>query len=69
MNIKEKVGARLKSLREQKKLSQEHFAQLCGLDRTYISSVESGKRNISLVNIEKICTTLNISISEFFKVI
>lgn len=64
--IKEKVGKRIKFLRHSLGLSQEEFAFKCGLDRTYITSLERGKRNISLENLEKIATALNVSLSEFF---
>jgi transcriptional regulator with XRE-family HTH domain len=67
MNIKEKVGLRLKELRLNVNLSQEKFAALCDLDRTYIASIEAGKRNVSIINIEIICKALKISIAEFFK--
>lgn len=66
MNIKEKTGKRLRELRTAKGLSQEKFSFECGLDRTYITSIEQGKRNISIANIEKIAKACNISVSEFF---
>jgi transcriptional regulator with XRE-family HTH domain len=49
-----KVGNRIRKLRKQKNLSQEKLAYKSELDRTYIASVEAGKRNISIVNLEKI---------------
>ena len=49
-----------------KEISQEEFAEMCGLHRTYISDIELGKRNVSLENIEKIANALNISISQLF---
>ena len=64
--IKEKVGERIKELRKKQNLSQEDFAFKCGLDRTYITSLERGKRNISLENLEKIAKALNMTLSEFF---
>lgn len=67
VNIKEKVGIRLRELRKQKGLSQEKFAFECELDRTYIASIEQGKRNVSIANIEKIAKALNLSTYEFFK--
>ena len=51
--IKEKVGQRIKELRTKQGLSQEEFAFKCDLDRTYITSLEIGKRNITLENLEK----------------
>ncbi len=64
--IKEKVGQRIKELRTKQGLSQEEFAFRCELDRTYITSLERGKRNISLTNLEKIANAFNITLSEFF---
>ena len=66
---KEKFGKAVKFLRNRKQISQEKFALEIGMDRTYLSSVESGKRNISLENIEKISKGLGLSISELFKYI
>jgi transcriptional regulator with XRE-family HTH domain len=48
-------------------LSQEEFAARCGLDRTYISGIERGRRNPSLRNIRKIAIELSVSLSELFK--
>lgn len=66
MEIKEKIGRRLRELRMAKGLSQEKFSFVCELDRTYIASIEQGRRNISIVNIEKIAKAFDMSISEFF---
>ena len=66
MKIEEKFGARVKEIRLKKGFSQEALANEAGIDRTYMTSVENGKRNISIQNIEKIITALNVSFSEFF---
>lgn len=66
MEIKIKIGLRIKELRKDKGVSQESLALLAELDRTYINSVENGKRNISIVNIEKIANALEISLEAFF---
>lgn len=66
MAIKDEVGNRIKELRSSRGISQETLAHEAGLDRTYITSVERGKRNISIVNLEKIAIALNISLSDFF---
>lgn len=67
MEITEKLGNRIRLLRTKTGLSQEKFALSINMDRTYFSSVESGKRNISIKNIEKIANGLNISLSTLFK--
>lgn len=64
--IKEALGIRIRELRNKSGLSQEQFALLIDMDRTYLASVESGKRNISLENIKKIADGFNISLSELF---
>ena len=64
--ILKKLGKRIKQLRKNADISQEKLAELAGLDRTYINSVENGKRNISIINIEKICIALEISLADFF---
>ena len=61
-----KSGKRIKELRKQTGLSQEKFALKIGMDRTYYASIESGKRNVSLKNIEKIASGFDISISQLF---
>ena len=61
------LGLRIKELRGKTGLSQEKFAQKIGMDRTYFASVELGKRNISIVNIENIANGLEISLSELLK--
>lgn len=65
--IKKTFGANLRHLRIERDLSQEDLAFQIGLHRTYIGSVERGERNISLVNIVKIMTALEIPVSELFK--
>ena len=57
-------GKRVRERRLAKGLSQEAFAVAAGLDRTYISGIEGGKRNVSLRNIEIIARALGASISE-----
>lgn len=62
MEIKEKIGNRIKALRELKSMSQKDLAYEADLDRSYIASVENGQRNISIVNIEKIANALKVSL-------
>lgn len=67
MDIKIKFGQKVKELRLEKGLSQEAFADLADLDRTYISSIEKGERNVSIIVIEKVATALNIEITKLFE--
>lgn len=64
--IRKKLGLRIKELRKEKNFSQEELADLSNLDRTYINSVENGKRNISIINIEKIANAFNLTLKDFF---
>lgn len=64
--IKE-FGLHLKSIRIDKGLSQEKLALIANLDRTYISGIERGVRNISLANILKLANALEVSPSELFR--
>lgn len=66
MDIVKVFGANLKKYRTEKKLSQEKFAELCGLHRTYISDVECFRRSISLENIQKIADALEIETYKLF---
>lgn len=66
MDIKQKIGHRIKVLREMKQMSQKDLAYAADLDRSYIASIENGQRNVSAVNIEKIAKAFNITIKDFF---
>ncbi len=57
-NVFVRFGMRLREIRLKKELSQERLAELAGLHRTYVSSVERGERNISLENIARLATAL-----------
>jgi len=63
-DVKIKFGQRVRELRLSRGYSQEKLAELSELDRTYIPGIESGKRNVSLVVIEKIAKAFKITISE-----
>lgn len=66
MNLKEKFGIKIKQLREQKGYSIEYLANIADIDRTYISDIEKGKRNVSLLIIEKLSKALEVTIQELF---
>jgi transcriptional regulator with XRE-family HTH domain len=68
-DIKIRVGARIKELRKKltPQLSQEALALQANVDRTYMTEVENGRRNVSIEILEKITIALKISIAEFFQ--
>ncbi len=65
--IKTKFGLTVRKLRLSKNISQEKFAEIVGLHRTYISEVERGTRNVALINIVRIAEGLEIKTSELFR--
>ena len=58
------LGQQIRQLRAAKGLSQEAFANSCGLDRTYIGGIERGERNLSLKNLLRISNALGVTPSE-----
>lgn len=66
MDIRAKVGARIRDLRKQLQLTQESLAFKAEVDKTYLNEVENGKRNVSVKNLEKIIHALEVTIKEFF---
>jgi len=66
MNIKQKLGNRIRELRKEKWISQEKLWFLTKLHRTYLSDVERWLKNISVENIEKIAKALEVEIRDLF---
>ena len=66
MNIKQKIGKKVKALRLKTGISQETLSNLADLDRTYIPSIEKGERNISITVLEKLAKALKVSMKDFF---
>lgn len=64
--ILNRFGYAIRRIRQDRHISQEQLADMCGLHRTYISDIELGKRNVSLENIEKMALAFDISIAELF---
>jgi transcriptional regulator with XRE-family HTH domain len=67
LDIQRSFGLKVQQLRKEKGLSQEKFALSIDMDRTYFASVEAGKRNIAIKNIQKIADGLGVSLSELFE--
>jgi transcriptional regulator with XRE-family HTH domain len=59
-----KLGAAIKKIRKQKKLSQEKLAELAGIDRSYMGGIERGEHNVSLINIKAIANALKESVEK-----
>lgn len=66
MSIKVKVGQRIRELRNEIGISQEALANKAEIDRTYVTDVENGRRNISIENLEKLVNSLEIPFKDFF---
>lgn len=66
MDIKDKVGQRIKELRHELGLSQEALGNKAGVDRTYVTDVENGRRNVSVEVLEKLIKALEVSFQDFF---
>jgi transcriptional regulator with XRE-family HTH domain len=66
-DIRERFGFAVRDRREALSLTQEEFAERAGIHRTYLSYIERGTRNVSLVNIEKLAGALSLRISELFQ--
>lgn len=68
MDIKKRFGDRLKSVRNKKKMTQLELASASGIERTFISHIEAGNRNVSIETMEKLFDGLSIDFTQFFNV-
>ncbi len=66
MDILNVFGTNLRKYRNKLGISQEKFAEMCGLHRTYISDIERFQRSIALENVQKIADALNIETYKLF---
>ena len=67
VDVRVRFGRAVRARRHKLRVSQEEFADMCGLDRTYMGGIERGERNLSLVNIEKIALGFRITLTELFR--
>ena len=67
MDIRKQFGFKIKTLRLEKSYSQEELAFKASIDRTYISDIEKGDRNVSILIVEKLAIALEIQVFELFK--
>ncbi len=68
-DIRERFGFAVKDRRESLGLTQEEFAERAGIHRTYLSDIERGTRNVSLINIERVAQGLSMKLSELFQAV
>jgi len=66
MDLKEKIGKRITELRKAKKLSQQKFAYEADIERSFLTHIEKGRKNISVGTLERIMTALEITVKDFF---
>ncbi len=66
-DIRMRFGFAVKDRREALGLTQEEFADRAGMHRTYLSDIERGTRNVSLINIERLASALALKLSELFQ--
>jgi transcriptional regulator with XRE-family HTH domain len=68
-DIRQRFGFAVKVRREELELTQEELAHRAGIHRTYLSDIERGSRNVSLVNIERVADALGLLTSQLFQLV
>ena len=68
-DIRYRFGFAVRTRREELKLTQEEVAERAGIHRTYLSDIERGSRNPSLINIDRIASSLALSLPELFALV
>ena len=66
MDVKMKIGSRIRELRKELDISQEALAYKAEVDRTYVTDVENGRRNVSVEILEKLIAALDVLFTDFF---
>lgn len=66
MDICSVIGTNIRKARNSKKLSQEEFAYKVGMDRSYLSEIENGHKNLSVIMLEQIAAALGVKIAVLF---
>jgi transcriptional regulator with XRE-family HTH domain len=67
-NLNDVLAANLRRLRRKLGLSQEEFAERCGLHRTYVGAIERGERNVTLKTLQHVAETLGVPAVELLKI-
>jgi transcriptional regulator with XRE-family HTH domain len=66
MNIKLLIGQRIKEIRNEKSMSQEDVANTAEMERSFVTHIERGRRNISVDTLQRVLDALDISFKDFF---
>ena len=66
MDIKTAIGERIRQLRNEMGISQEEFAERANIDRTYVTRLETGKRNVTIIALQKVINALGSDYQKFF---
>jgi len=66
MKLQEKIGIRITELRKIKKLSQQKFSYEADIERSFLTHIEKGRKNISVGTLQKIVNALGITLKDFF---
>jgi transcriptional regulator with XRE-family HTH domain len=66
MTIQERIGKRITLLRKEKNLSQQKFAYEADIERSFLTHIEKGRKNISVGTLQRILVALEISLKDFF---
>jgi transcriptional regulator with XRE-family HTH domain len=69
MSVKARVSRNIQRIRREKDLSQEEVAHRASIHQTYLSGVETGKRNPSILVVERIAKALGVDVSEIFRAV
>jgi transcriptional regulator with XRE-family HTH domain len=65
-DVVKRLGQRIRDLRSKRGWSQEEFAHICGVHRTYMGHLERGEKNLSFSTVSRLATALEVSISDLF---
>jgi transcriptional regulator with XRE-family HTH domain len=67
MDVRNRVGRNVQRLRRERELTQEDLSHRANVHQTFLSGLENGKRNVSIVVLERIAKALNVNIAAFFE--
>jgi transcriptional regulator with XRE-family HTH domain len=67
MDVRGRVGRNVQRLRRERELTQEDLSHRANVHQTFLSGLENGKRNVSIVVLERIAKALNVNIAAFFE--